>query len=100
MAASRAPSGSSNPNALPNPAVDLASRLAVARAMAPVIEGQHSQAPVAEALGIPVHDHWNRRREAVCHDDHRRGGIVGYVQPSADNCAAGRNLHCSIVGGG
>lgn len=54
MAASRAPSGSSNPNALPNPAVDLASRLAVARAMAPVIEGQHSQAPVAEALGIPV----------------------------------------------
>lgn len=100
MAATRAPSGSSDPNALPNagtwqtqdtdpfvergdaerdprahavtpqcdrkliefgyrpggvdcikvpprlhPGVDLASRLAVARAMTPVIEGQHSRAP-------------------------------------------------------
>lgn len=61
-----------------DPEIDLTPRIAVTRAMLPMVERQDRQAVLTEPLGLSVHDHRDRR-EAVRHDHHRGGASFGEV---------------------
>ena len=75
-----------------HPMVDLASRIAVTEAVPAMVERQDCQAGLAEALRVPVHDHRDRRREPMAHDDHRSLGPPREIEPPPQRGSVGGEL--------